>query len=181
VPEPFAISTPRLQLRWLEPGDAAFVYRLVTDADWLHYIGDKGVANLDDARRYIETGPADMYRRHGHGLNRVALAADDTPIGICGILRRDDLPDADLGYALLPEFRGRGYAAEAASAVLKHAREVLGISRVAAIVAAHNETSISLLRKLGFACRGEHTRESGAPSVDLYQIDLPAAGGSSKR
>jgi RimJ/RimL family protein N-acetyltransferase len=181
VTGPFAISTPRLQLRWLEPGDAAFIYRLVTDADWLRNIGDKGVASLADARRYIETGPVAMYRRLGHGLNRVSLRKDDTPIGICGILKRDDLPDADLGYALLPEFRGRGYAAEAAAAVLDHARGVLGISRVAAIVTPHNEASISLLRNLGFASRGEFTRDPGAPPVELYQIDLAVSGISSQR
>jgi RimJ/RimL family protein N-acetyltransferase len=170
----FAISTPRLQLRWLEPGDAPFVYRLVTDTDWLRFIGDRGVANLDDARRYIESGPVDMYRRLGHGLNRVALAGDDTPIGICGILRRDNLTDADLGFALLPEFRGRGYAAEAAAAVLTHARATLGMTRVAAIVAAQNEASLNLLRKLGFVYQGEYSREPGVPPVDLYAIDLAA-------
>lgn len=173
---PFAISTPRLRLRWLTADDAPFIYRLVTDADWLRFIGDKGVAGLDDARRYIETGPVDMYRRFGHGLNRVALRADDTAIGICGILRREGLPGVDLGFALLPEFRGRGYAAEAAEAVLGHACETLGISRVAAIVAAQNAASVKLLRKLGFAYRGEFSREPAAPPVDLYGIDLSTPG-----
>jgi RimJ/RimL family protein N-acetyltransferase len=177
----FAISTPRLQLRWLEAADAPYIYRLVTDADWLRFIGDKDVADLDDARRYIETGPVAMYRSHGHGLNRVALKADDTPIGICGILQREELDEADLGFALLPEFRGRGYAAEAATAVLDHAGETLGLSRVAAIVAAQNAASIVLLKRLGFTRQGEYPRESGAPAVDLYRIDLPKPGDSRAR
>ena len=169
---PLDISTSRLQLRWLDDDDATFILRLVTDADWLRFIGDKGVADLDGARRYLETGPFKMYRERGFGLNRVALRADDTPIGICGILQRDNLADVDLGFALLPEFRGRGYAAEAARAVLRHAAETLGISRVAAIVAAQNAASLGLLRKLGFAYRGEYAPQSDKPAVDLYGIDL---------
>lgn len=171
-----AISTPRLQLRWLVADDAAFIYRLVTDADWLRFIGDKGVANLDDARRYLETGPLAMYRNYGFGLNRVSLRADDTAIGICGILQRENLAEVDLGFALLPEFRGQRYAEEASAAVLAHAYQTLGISRVAAIVAAQNDASTRLLRKLGFARQGEFSREPGAPPVDLYRIDLPAPG-----
>jgi len=170
--EPLAISTPRLQLQWLDSGDAPFIFRLVTDADWLRFIGDKGVVDLDSARRYLETGPLKMYREQGFGLNRVALRADDTPIGICGILRRDNLADVDLGFAFLPEFRGRGYAREAADAVLDHAREILGIDRVVAIVAARNAASIRLLEKLGFAYETEFSRESAAPPVGLYGIDL---------
>ncbi|MGD8840071.1 MAG: GNAT family N-acetyltransferase [Gammaproteobacteria bacterium] len=169
---PLAISTSRLQLRWLEIGDAAFIFRLLTDADWLRFIGDRGVADLDGARRYLETGPLEMYRERGFGLNRVAFKADDTPIGICGILQRDNLADVDLGFAFLPEFRGRGYALEAASAVLDHARETLGIERVVAIVAAQNAASIGLLEKLGFAYENEFSRDSGAPPVGLYGIDL---------
>lgn len=173
---PFAISTPRLRLRRLVADDAPFIYRLVNDADWLRFIGDKGVASLDDARLYIETGPVAMYRRHGFGLNLVTLAADDTAIGICGILQREILPEVDLGFALLPEFRGQGYAAEASAAVLAHAYEALGISRVAAIVAAQNEASIGLLRKLGFAYQSEFLRDSAVPPSNLYGIDLPAPG-----
>lgn len=168
----FSISTPRLQLRWLDGDDARFIFRLVTDADWLRFIGDRGVVDLDSARRYLETGPLKMYREQGFGLNRVALRTDDRPVGICGILRRDELADVDLGFAFLPEFRGRGYAREAAEAVLDHAREILGFDRVVAIVAAQNAASISLLEKLGFAYEEEFSRESAAPSVGLYGIDL---------
>ncbi|HLM52540.1 MAG TPA: GNAT family N-acetyltransferase [Pseudoxanthomonas sp.] len=54
------------------------------------------------------------------------------------------------GYALLPEFWGRGYAAEAAAEVLRHAREALGLGRILAITDPANASSMRLLRKLGF-------------------------------
>ena len=96
---PLAIATSRLRLRWLTAGDADFVLRLVNDAEWLRFIGDKGARDLDGARRYIETGPAAMYREFGFGLNRVALGDGDRAIGICGLLRRATLAAPDLGFA----------------------------------------------------------------------------------
>lgn len=167
------IQTSRLQIRWLDLDDAAFIYRLVNDPDWLRFIGDKTVRNLADARRYLQNGPLKMYRQFGFGLNRVALRDDDTAIGICGILQRQSLPYPDLGFALLPEFRSRGYAFEAASAVLEHARGQLGISRLAAILSGANEASASLLTKLGFRSAGDYPAAADATGLDLYQIDLP--------
>lgn len=173
---PLALASSRLQLRWLTAADADFVLRLVNDADWLRFIGDKGVHDVDDARRYIDSGPAAMYREFGFGLNRVALADDDTAIGICGLLQRPALPHPDLGFALLPAFRGRGYALEATQAVLEHARDTLAIGRVLAIVDGDNRSSVRLLSRLGFARVGEHVAEPGSRLLELYAIDLDASG-----
>jgi len=81
----------------------------------------------------------------------VERTGDDTPIGICGLLKRDALPDPDIGYAFLPGYRSRGYAFEAASAVRDAARDAFGIARLLAIVSPGNASSIQLLERLGFA------------------------------
>lgn len=165
---PLSILTDRLEIRWLGLDDAAFILELVNDPDWIRFIGDKQVPDLDAARAYLESGPLTMYRAHGFGLNRVGLRGDDTPIGICGILRRDTLPDPDLGFALLPQYRRRGYATEAAAAVLSHAREVLGLTRIVAILSPHNVTSRELLRRLDFVYDSEIKPETHDAPVDLY-------------
>jgi len=144
------LRTARLALVRLTPDDAAFIVELLNDPSFLRYIGDRGVRTLDDARRYIETGPMASYERFGFGLYRADLTATGEPIGICGLLKRDTLPDADVGFALLPRFRGRGYAFEAASAVLASARAAHGLERVLAITALDNDISMKLLDKLGF-------------------------------
>jgi ribosomal-protein-alanine N-acetyltransferase len=165
------IDTSRLCLRWRGVEDAAFIQRLLNDPDWLRFIGDRGIDNLDDASRYIEQGPSAMYRQYGFGLNRVALKRSDRPIGICGLLRREQLDDADLGYAFLPEFRHRGYAHEAACAVLQHGFSELGQQRIAAVVNADNEASLRLLDRLGF--RYQRPFEAGAERdpADLYMLE----------
>jgi len=89
-------------------------------------------------------------RATGRGLLRVGLKSGDTPIGICGVLKRDTLPEPDLGFSLLPAWWSMGYAQEAASAVMRHARGALGVGRILAITSVDNESSIKLLGKLGF-------------------------------
>jgi RimJ/RimL family protein N-acetyltransferase len=67
---------------------------------------------------------------------------EDAPF-ILRLLKRDFLDAIDIGYALLPEFCGAGYAFEATSAVLDYARNQLDARRVVAIAAAYNEWSIN--------------------------------------
>lgn len=104
----------------------------------------------DDARRYIQDGPVASYARYGYGLLRVGLKDRGLPIGICGVLRRDTLPEPDLGFSLLPAWWLKGYAFEAADAVMRHARGTLHVGRILAITSVDNEPSMRLLGKLGF-------------------------------
>ena len=143
------LETERLILRHFNLDDAPFVLTLLNEPSFLQYIGDKKVRTLDDARQYITNGPRASYERHGFGLYRVELAGSNTPIGMCGLLKRDELPDPDIGFAFLPDYWNKGFAFEAATAVLTHAREQLKLHRVLAIVNPDNDASIKLLEKLG--------------------------------
>lgn len=141
----------RLRLRQLEEGDAPMILELLNDAAFLANIGDRGVRSLEDARRYIATGPGASYARFGFGLWLIELKGDSAAIGICGLLHRDTHPDVEIGFALLPGFRGKGYAQEAARAALELATGALGLHRVVAIVAPANTASIRILENLGLA------------------------------
>lgn len=145
------LETERLSLRKLTVDDAEFILALLNEPSFLRYIGDKKVRNLDDARQYILNGPVGSYERHGFGLNCVELRESHTPIGMCGLLKREELPDPDIGFALLPDFWSKGFAFEAAAAVLKDARERLQIQRILAITSLDNDASIGLLQRLGFS------------------------------
>ena len=141
------LETERLSLRRFTVDDAGFILTLLNEPAFLRYIGDKKVRNLDDARQYILNGPVASYERHGFGLNCVELRDSHTPIGMCGLLKREELPDPDIGFALLPDYRNQGFAFEAAEAVLKDASNV---PRILAITSLDNEASINLLQRLGF-------------------------------
>ncbi len=159
------IETERLVLTQLADRDAEFIRGLLNEPSFIRYIGDRGVRTADDARRYIQDGPVVSYARHGFGLYRVGLKPDDTPIGICGVLKRDTLPEPDLGFSLLPAWWSNGYAQEAASAVMQQARGPFGLGRIVAITSVDNEPSIRLLGKLGF--RFERMIRLGEDAADL--------------
>jgi ribosomal-protein-alanine N-acetyltransferase len=144
------LEAERLLIRELTLDDAPFALELLNEPSFLQYIADKGVRSLDDARQYLRTGPLASYAQHGFGLWWIGLKASGTPVGMCGLLKRETLEHPDLGFALLARFGGRGYAFEAASAVLQHARTVLKTGPIVAVTARENPTSIKLLGKLGF-------------------------------
>jgi len=143
------LETERLILRQFSMNDASFVLQLLNSPPWLEFIGDRGVRTIDDAGQYIAARLIQSYERFGFGLYLIVLKPGGIPIGACGILKREQLADADIGFALLPEYSGKGYAFEAASATVIYARTVLHLPRLAAITMVTNGTSIRLLTKLG--------------------------------
>ena len=168
TPPEQVLQTERLVLRHLSVGDVPFILRLLNEPSWLENIGDKGVRTAADAQRYIETGPVEMYGRLGFGLYQVRLTASDEPIGMCGLLKRETLEHADLGFAFFPEFWGNGYAREAAAAVLSYARKKLGLARILAIIAPNNDASRRVLEKLGFELERSVHLEAGGEELLLY-------------
>jgi [ribosomal protein S5]-alanine N-acetyltransferase len=166
------LETRRLALRRLCLADDGFILELLNEPSFLRYIGDKGVRTHEDARRYITTGPMASYERFGFGLYLVARKEGQEPIGMCGLLKRDTLPDADVGFALKPAFWSMGYAHEAASAVLAEARDDVGLKRVLAITSPDNVASIALLGKLGFSFERMASLTEGAPEVRLFAAEL---------
>lgn len=162
------IETDRLRVERLHDEDAPFILELLTDPAFIEHIGDKGVRDLEGARHYIQSGPAASHQAHGFGLDRVELRSTGESIGICGLLKREALEAADIGFAFLPQFRSKGYAFEAARAVLEDAFERLGLERVLAITSPTNQRSIRLLERLGFTFESERTLEAGEPPVKLF-------------
>ena len=142
------IETERLILSELQSEDAPFILELYNDPDFINHIGDRGIHSIFDAEKFIKTGPQASYTTHGHGLYKVSLK-DHTPIGICGLLKRDELEDPDIGFAMLPNYRKSSYTFEASVAVLDDGRYRLGIQRIVAVTSPDNGESIRLLNKLG--------------------------------
>ena len=168
------LQTPRLALRRLSADDAPFIRRLLNEPSFLQYIGDRGVRTLEDARRYIETGPLAMYAAVGFGLFLVELKATGAPIGICGLLKRDSLDDVDVGFAFLPEHWRQGYAYESAAATLEYGRTAHGLSRIVAITSLDNPPSISLLEKLGFRFERTIRMTDGGEELRLFGLSTTA-------
>ena len=143
------LETERLVLQEFSVDDAKFILTLLNTPGWLEYIGDKNVRSVEDAVNYLENVPIKSYRENGFGLWLTLLKNNSTPIGMCGLIKRESLDDIDIGFALLPEYSKLGYGYEIANATLNYANEVLRIDKVVAITDSNNIPSIKLLNKLG--------------------------------
>jgi RimJ/RimL family protein N-acetyltransferase len=166
------LETPRLALLRLTASDAEFMLALLNDDAFLRYIGDRGVRTTADAERYIAAGPAASYERHGFGLYRMVLKEGGESVGICGLVRREALPEPDLGFALLPAYRLQGYAFEAAAAVVDQARDTLNLPRLLAITSQDNIASMALLAKLGFRLQRRARLSEAEPELNVFALEL---------
>ncbi len=192
------LETERLILREIVESDDEFMLNLLNQPSFIKYIGDRNVQDLEQARDFIESRYRKSYADHGFGLYAVELkrefdtlaharvsAFDDEQdskqkisnpesqipnqvIGICGFVRRDTLPDADIGFAFLPQFEGKGYALESAKAVMKYGAEKLNLKRVLAITTQNNESSGRLLEKLGFKFEGLITQPHDTAELKMF-------------
>lgn len=144
------LETERLILRKFTIKDAPFIAALMNSPTWLQFIGDREIKTLAHAQSYLLNGPIMAYTAYGFGLYLAELKDTKTPIGMCGLVKRDYLEHLDIGYALLPAFEGKGYGFEIASATVTYAFETLHLQHLAAITTEENRRSVKLLNKLGF-------------------------------
>lgn len=164
-------ETPRLIVRHFVKADADFFMRLLNEPSFIQNIADKGVRTTADAINYLSNGPIASYAEFGFGLNIVELKGSAVAIGMCGLLKRENLDDPDIGYAFLPEYWSKGYATESVGCVLNSAKQTFGLQRVLAITKVENRGSIRLLEKSGFKYREMVQLYEGEPEDKLFVLD----------
>ena len=151
--------------------------QLLNDPDWLKYIGDRNIKNIQDAIAYIQQGPQAMYYQYGMDLLVVESFAQQQHVGLCGLLKRIELPHPDLGFAFLPKYRKQGLALEAAKLVLADARERKLTDKVLAITSIDNHQSIKLLKKLAFNFKGlkqlsADDTENNSDELKIFELQI---------
>lgn len=167
------IETERLNLREVSEADAPFVLEILNDPGFIRFVGDRGVRTTEDAARYVAERFVEGYRQNGFGLWLVETKDEKAPAGLCGLLKRGaPVPGVEVGYVFLPAFRAKGYAFEAAAAALRHARDVLGVPRLYAIVNPDNDISIRVLEKLGMKFEHMVRLPAEESEVKLFSTDL---------
>ena len=162
------VETQRLILREITIEDAKFLLRLANEPSFVSNIGDKGLRNLKDAERFILDGYWTNQELPGYGMFLVELKAGGIPIGGCGLLYRKALDVTDIGFAFLPEYWNRGFAYEAAEAILKYGHSTLGVDKIVGLTSADNYSSIKLLKKLGMEFEKTVKMSDDDPGTVLY-------------
>jgi len=162
------METDRLRLRPVTVDDAALMLAIWNDPAFIENVTDRGIRTVEQAREAIKAGAQKMFEDYGYGPYCMSLKSEGTMIGICGIFRRENIDDPDIGFGVLPDFCGIGYAGEAAKAVVDYARDTLGIGVLNAIVSPTNTPSIGLIEKLGLTFERMVTMPGEDDAICLY-------------
>jgi RimJ/RimL family protein N-acetyltransferase len=166
------METERLYLRPVTVDDAELMLAIWNDPAFIRNVADRGIRTMEEARAAIESGAQKLFEEYGYGPYSMALKSDGSMIGICGLFKREILDDPDIGFGVLPDYCGKGYAGEAAAAVVQYARKVLGIRALTAIVSPANDPSIGLIRKLGLTFERMITMPGENRAICLYSRAL---------
>ena len=164
------LETERLVIQHFSLSDAPFIFELLNTPSWLKYIGDRKIKTLEDAEKYLLNGPIKNQGTVEFGLSLVKTKNENRSIGMCGLIKRDTLKDIDIGFAFMPQYEGKGYAYEAASALITKAKNTLNINRIVAITVAYNHSSIKLLEKLGMVLEGNIYMKGDDEELMLFSI-----------
>lgn len=145
-------ETKRLVLSKITVNDAPFILELMNTPDWIKYIGDRNIKTVEQAATYIQNNQLKCYEKSGFGYYKIQVKDENLKtIGTSGLLKRDELKHVDIGFSFIPEYHGKGYGFEAASEIMKLAKNTFNIKTVCAITLPINQPSIHLLEKLGLS------------------------------
>ncbi|MBC7277725.1 GNAT family protein [Nocardioides sp.] len=162
---PFRLTVGSLVLRDFEAGDADGVHAIVGD-DRVTYWMSFESQSRDEAQAMLD-GILERQRETPRGEFYLAITESDSPEVIIGFVRLGlmGVKAADLGYALRPEWQGRGIARVAVSRMIEFGIEDLGLHRITANVGSMNTSSMRLVESLGFQREGtirDHVHTNGA-------------------
>jgi RimJ/RimL family protein N-acetyltransferase len=146
------LTTEALELRRCAAEDLEVLIHLWTDPAVRRFLFDDREISREEAQGFL-TRSEDCFREEGYGLWLFFERGQASLGGFAGILRAP-LGEANLMFGTRPDLWGRGYAFQAASAVVAYAFETLGLARVVADVDEPNSGSIRVLEKLGMRRTG---------------------------
>lgn len=148
------LTTRRMRLRQMRTTDAPAVHAFKSDLEVTKHYGQEPHRSIDQTRAWIQRREDDYGRRETI-FWVFALAGEDTAIGSSCFWNFDSgFHCAEIGYELHPAYWRQGLMSEALSAVLTYGFDELGLHRIEANPLAGNESSVKLLRKLGFTYEG---------------------------
>jgi RimJ/RimL family protein N-acetyltransferase len=164
------LQTERLLLREMTEADAAHLVRLSQNPNVTKYLPDLPLAGVEEAVRLLQ---AVVFPQYAHRIGRWAAIRTDTGefIGWCGLKYYADVNEYDLGYRYFEEHWGRGYATEAARAVLRYGIERLRGARIVGKAMVGNAGSRRVLEKVGLAFEAYVVEDCG--EVAVYALATP--------
>jgi [ribosomal protein S5]-alanine N-acetyltransferase len=161
-------ATARLSAEPVTPGDLPFLVALWSDVRVVRMLG--GPRSVEQVERILDEA---VRHWEAYGFGRWVIRRAGTPVGTVKLAtcRVRDHEEVELGYALVPDAWGHGYATEAGAAALSFAKDVAALSEVVAFALKSNAASFAVMGRLGFR-REAHIDRPAGPHW-LYRKHLP--------
>lgn len=166
------METERLTLLPTALSDAPFLLQLMNQPKWKANIGNRNLKTINDAERYVQEKMLPHFKTHGFGNYIIRLKSTSTPIGNCGLYVRPNLPQADIGYSLITQYEGKGYAIEAAKCMKQAAINSFKLKQLYGYTSKENKASQNLLLKLGMKLNGTAVFEGETEELLRYKVSL---------
>ena len=165
-------NTKRLSLRKIDLNDADFMLELLNDKTFINSINNRNIRDIEQAKTYIQEKMLISYRLHKYGMYIVEITETQERIGVCGLVFRDQFEYPDIGYAYLQRYHGKGYAKEAAFALLEYIKGEKEFKKILAICQAQNLASISVIEAMGFNYEKIVRLDGEDKDLNYYSADL---------
>lgn len=164
-------ETERLIIRPMSLDDGAFILDLYNRPKFIQFIGDRNIKTVSDAEDYIRNKFLPQFEKLGFGNYLLITKEGNHKIGGVGIFERDGLDVVDIGFSLLDEYEGKGYAYEGALKVKSIGMDDFGLKKLSAITAKENFSSQKLIEKLGLKFKKYVTLPGEDEELRYYETE----------
>jgi len=169
------LTTDRLLIRTWEECDRSALEQMTGDADMMHYLTAGRVWSVDQINEFYQRQQNHQVR-HNICMGVLATRDDDAAVGVAGLQPLDD-GTFELGWWVWKAHWSQGYASEAGRALIQHARGVMQLAGVIAVIDPGNLASIRVAEKIGlrFQCQKpacETLARRGERMVSIYHMAL---------
>ena len=143
------LETERLLLRRFTANDIDAVFAMRSDADLMRFIRAPQT-DRKEAESWINL-VSSRWESERIGFCAVIEKASQQFVGWCGLWRLKETDETEVGYALVKDFRGKGFASEAAEAFLVYGFEVLLLKEIVAVARPENRASRAVMERIGMS------------------------------
>lgn len=143
------LKTKRLTLRRITPDDFDNLFRMNSDPEVMKYVGTGSVRTREEMLQEMEMLLSHYIRKPGLGVWVVEMKRSRRFLGASGLVYYDDTPEVEVGYRFLKENWNKGYATEAAFALLQYGFETLKLKKIVSSAHIHNRASTRVMEKIG--------------------------------
>ncbi len=166
------LYTERLRLRPLCEADLEKLYEYTGDGESIQYMLFLPHESFEEAKEFLQNTVTE-WAKEQPAYFEFGMEYEGKLIGTMSAYKEDEGREVEFGWVLHKDYRGEGFAVEAALAVKKFAMEQLKPQRLTAHCDKRNHASARVMEKIGLQYAGEGMREyrSGERAAELAYVE----------